>query len=321
MTVKLLWRTDVHLSDVAPMSRRDDWADTVFAKLDQIRRIAEREGVSAILDGGDFFHVKSPSRNSHGLVRRTADHHLSYPCPVYCTPGNHDSVYGDYAFLEQQPLGVLYSSQVFQRLYDDFEAFFEVDGVQVRVVGIPYHGTTYDMSRFHSIQRTGEDVLICVAHVLASLKGGTMFEGEDIVKYSDLLGTAPDCYIFGHWHKDQGVVQLGGKTFVNIGSLTRGSLSQDDLERRPSTALLTCTKQGVHVEVIPLHVASVKEVFDLEGRNRQVRQQMEMDTFIESVRNTLQSQSSDLTLSDTITGMVDLPEEIRKRALEYLEKA
>ena len=102
--IKLLWRTDVHLSDRAPVSRTDDWAETVFGKLDQVRRVAEKVGASAILDGGDFFHIKSPGRNSHALVHRTAQHHADYPCPVYCTPGNHDCVYGDYSFLPQQPL-------------------------------------------------------------------------------------------------------------------------------------------------------------------------------------------------------------------------
>ena len=70
--IKLLWRTDVHLSDRAPVSRTDDWAETVFGKLDQVRRVAEKVGASAILDGGDFFHIKSPGRNSHALVHRSA---------------------------------------------------------------------------------------------------------------------------------------------------------------------------------------------------------------------------------------------------------
>jgi hypothetical protein len=31
--IKLLWRTDVHLADQGPVSRVDDWSDTVFDKL------------------------------------------------------------------------------------------------------------------------------------------------------------------------------------------------------------------------------------------------------------------------------------------------
>ena len=66
-------------------------------------------------------------------------------------------------------------------------------------------------------------------------------------------------------------VGIGGKQFVNIGSLTRGSLSQDNLDRIPSAAVLRCTEQGVEIEVKPLNVRPAEEVFDVEGRARQVK--------------------------------------------------
>jgi DNA repair exonuclease SbcCD nuclease subunit len=320
MSINLVWRTDVHLSDRAPSSRTDDWADAVFDKLGQVRDLAREVNAAAIIDGGDFFHNKSPGRNSHALVNRTAEHHSTYPCPVYCTPGNHDAVYGDYSFLPQQPLGVLFSTGVFKRLYDEHEAVFTQDGITVRVVGIPYHGTTYDMERFTSIQKGDEDILVCVAHVLASHKGGTMFEGEDIVKYADLVDTAPDVYLFGHWHKDQGVKEIGGKQFVNIGSLTRGSLSQDNMDRIPSAAVLRCTEQGVEIEVKPLNVRPAEEVFDVEGRARQVKRQVEMDSFVEAIREALQPAEGEQTLADAVSGMDNVPHEVRERALAYLER-
>ena len=351
MSINLVWRTDVHLSDRAPSSRTDDWADAVFDKLGQVRDLAREVNAAAILDGGDFFHIKSPTRNSHALVHRTAEHHSTYPCPVYCTPGNHDSVYGDYTFLPQQPLGVLFSTGVFKRLYDGYEVFFAGRGDQmyakaypytkpkggwadanpfaipmnqrngpiVRVVGIPYHGTSYDMERFTSIEKGDEDILICVAHVLASNKGGSMFEGEDIIKYSDLVDTAPDVYLFGHWHKNQGVEEIGGKQFVNIGSLTRGSLSQDNLDRIPSAAVLRCTEKGVEIEVRPLNVRPAEEVFDVEGRERQVKRQVEMDSFVTAIRDALQPSDEGETLADAVSGM-DMPNEVRERALAYLER-
>jgi DNA repair exonuclease SbcCD nuclease subunit len=322
MSINLVWRTDVHLSDRAPSSRTDDWADAVFDKLGQVRDLAREVNAAAIIDGGDFFHIKSPGRNSHALVHRTADHHSTYPCPVYCTPGNHDAVYGDYSFLPQQPLGVLYSTGVFKRLYDEHEAVFRRSGgVTVRVVGIPYHGTTYDMERFTRIEKGDEDILICVAHVLASHKGGTMFEGEDIIKYADLVDTAPDVYLFGHWHKNQGVEEIGGKQFVNIGSLTRGSLSQDNLDRVPAAAVLRCTEKGVEVEVVPLNVRPAEDVFDVEGRERQVKRQVEMDSFVTAIRDALQPAKEGETLAEAVTGMDNVPNEIRERALAYLEQA
>ena len=320
MPVRLVWRTDVHMADRGPESRKDDWPKTVLDKLSQVRAVAEKVRAAAVLDGGDFFHVKSPSRNSHALVQMTAEHHADYPCPVYCTPGNHDCTYGDYAFLPQQPLGVLYSTGVFKRLYDEHEAVFEQDGVKVRVVGVPYHGTKYDLDRFRNIKRGDEHHLVCVAHVLASERGGTMFEGEDIVRYSDLLDTAPDVLMFGHWHKDQGVTTLGDKTFVNLGSLTRGSLSQDEVERQPACAVLSFMPTGRDIRVVRLKVKPADEVFDVERRQRVESRRMEMDAFVSTLRDTLTQEPSEGGVAGLLAGMAEVPEQVRERALAYLER-
>lgn len=332
--VRLVWRTDVHLSDTSPASRKDDWADTVLGKLRQVALVARKLGAHAVLDGGDFFHVKSPGRNTHDLVRRVADVHRDYPCPVYGNVGNHDCVYGDYTYLDQQPLGVLFATGVFRRCYDEHEAVFEgepevhghmgvesVGGVKVRVVGVPYHGTTYDMERFRRIEKGDEDFLVCMAHVLASPTGGSMFEGEDIIRYSDLADLAPDVFLFGHWHKDQGITEVNGKVIVNIGSLTRGALSQDEVTRKPACAVLTFERgKPPEVKVVRLKVGAPDEVFDIEGRNRQESRSMTMDAFVESVRKKLVVER-DKDLSELLDGMDDVPDKVKERVLLYLERA
>jgi hypothetical protein len=151
-----------------------------------------------------------------------------------------------------------------------------------------------------------------------------MFEGEDIIKYSDLLDTAPDLYCFGHWHKDQGIVELGDKKFLNLGSLTRGSLSQDEVERQPAAAVIKCSMvQGSPVIEIDVHRISVRpasEVFDIEGRARQVKRQVEMDSFVNAIKDALQPQKEGETLSDSINKFGGIPNEVRERALMYLEQ-
>lgn len=206
--ITLIWRTDVHLADRPPQSRTDDWSETILRKIVQVGDLARKEKAVGVLDGGDFFHIKSPSRNSHQLVSRAAQVHQGYPCPVWATIGNHDCKYGSSEFLEEGPLGVLFETGVFKRLYDSHEALFEepLEGrgpvpssFKVRVVGIPYHGTSYDMNRFTTITKGDEDFLVVVAHCLASERGGTLFEGEDVVKYGDLANLDPDvwCYLPG----------------------------------------------------------------------------------------------------------------------------
>lgn len=341
--MKLVWRTDVHISDVSPASRKDDWTTTVLEKLRQVGLVAAKMGASAVLDGGDFFHVKSPTRNSHELIRRVAEVHRAYTCPTYGNVGNHDCVYGDIAYLDQQPLGVLFSTGVFQRCYDQHEVYFycgraypKVEGAWldgnpfdhtnrtepiVRVVGVPYHGTTYDMTRFTSLVKGEEDHLVVMGHVLASPSGGSMFEGEDIIRYTDLLPCQADVFLFGHWHRDQGVVVQGHQTIVNIGSLTRGTLSQDDQTRRPGIALLTFERhKPVQVSVMRLRVQPADEVLDLAGHQRMVEREDAVSKFVDTVSSRIAAEQGK-DVKDIIQGMADVSNEVRERVLLYLEKA
>lgn len=319
--VTLVWRTDLHLADEAPSSRTDDWATTCLDKLVQVGEIAKAEKALGVLDGGDFFHLKSPSRNSHDLVRRTAEIHAAYPCPTYGNVGNHDVKYGGFEYLSESPLAVLFGSGVFRRLYDQHEAVFEKGGVKVRVVGIPYHGTKYDMNRFTSLVKGDEDYLVVVAHLLASPVGGTMFEAEDIVRYSDLANMSPDVVMFGHWHKNQGVREVAtGKWVVNIGSLTRGALTQDEMERVPSVAVLKFGKTGVMIREVPLRVTEAAKVFDVAGRTRMEVREASVDALVDKLQNTLRPTTSG-SLLDEVRNHPDVPEAVRERALSYFERA
>lgn len=318
--ITLLWRSDAHLADVPPESRTDNWTQTILGKVRQVGDLARDLKADAVLDGGDFFHNKSPSRNSHELVLKAAAAHASYPCPVWATIGNHDVKYGSAEFLSESPLGVLYETGVFKRLYGPHEAVFEKGGVKVRVVGIPYHGARYDTNLLTTLTRGDEDWLVVVAHCLASPKGGQMFESEDVFKYSDLANLAPDVYCFGHWHKDQGVQRLGPKTFVNIGSMSRGALRQDELQRIPSVASLHFTPKRLDVQLHPLKIQESSEVFDLETRAMVEARKSTVEDLVDNLKTTLMQRREGSLLED-IREMTGIPDVVRERAHFYLEKA
>lgn len=326
--ITLVWRTDVHLAVKSPRSRTDDWTDTVLGKLRQVGEIAREVGAAAVIDGGDFFHIKTPSRTTHELIQQVAAVHAEYPCPVYSVRnGNHDVKYGDGAFLNEAPLGVLFSTGVFRMLDEDEGEVFTWLGdltqkptpsLQVRVVGLPYHGKSYDMNRLTTIVKGKEDYLVVAAHLLASKAGGEMFGGEDIVKYSDLVNLDPDVWCFGHWHKNQGVAEVGGKHIVNIGSLTRGALNEDDVTRTPEVVIMRFGGQeGISIERRELKVQPASEVFDIEGRTRQEATTMTVDAFVESVKATL-TQQNRKPLLDEVREM-DLPDPVKERTVLYLE--
>ena len=317
--ITLLWRTDAHLADVPPESRTDNWTQTILGKVKQIGELARELKADAVLDGGDFFHNKSPSRNSHELVQMAASAHAAYPCPVWATIGNHDVKYGSAEFLSESPLGVLYETGVFQRLYGAHEAVFERGGVKVRVVGIPYHGAHYDSNLFTTIVRGDEDWLVAVAHCLASPQGGTLFESEDVLKYADLANLAPDVWLFSHWHKDQGVQRIGSKTFVNTGSMSRGALRQDELKRLPVSVSLHFGNR-MEVQIHPLQIQPSEEVFDLVSRARVESRENSMEALVDSIKATL-TQRREGSLLEDIRGMSGVPDVVRERGCHYVERA
>mgnify|MGYP003965298463 CR=1 FL=1 len=323
--ITLVWRTDAHLAEQAPESRTDDWAETILDKLVQVGEIASEVDADAVIDGGDFFHIKMPSRTPHKLIQRIAEVHANYPCPVYGTIGNHDVKYGDLDFLKESPLGVLFSTGVFKRLDENEGTVFQPMPreagrrltMKVRVVAVPYHGKSYDMNRLTTITKGSEDYLVVVAHLLASQAGGEMFGAEDIVRYSDIANLDPDVWCFGHWHKNQGVAELGGKHFVNVGSLSRGALSEDELKRVPEVVVMRFDEEGIRIERRPLAVRPAAEVFDLETRVRQQARTMTVDAFVDSVKETFCTQDRK-PLFDEIRD-TDMPDEVRERVLSYLE--
>jgi DNA repair exonuclease SbcCD nuclease subunit len=323
--IRFVSRTDTHLSDHTPTSRTDDWTGTVFGKIRQIGRIAQKVDADAVLDNGDFFDVKAPIRNSHALVRQCADIHEEYPCPVYGNVGNHDCTRQDIRNLPKQPLGVLFATGVFQRCYDEHEHVFDDNqGLSVRVKGIPFHGNKYDLDRFRACKKHGEDYLLVMAHVLASEKGGTMFDNEDVIKYADLLDLAPDVdvWLFGHWHKDQGIKEIApGKWVINLGSLTRGALAWDDVTRQPAVSVITFTPEGIDIERHDIEIQPHEDVFDVDGRVREESRAATMDFFVDSIRKTLTETEDSASLSEKVEAMEGLPEKVRNRAIEFIETA
>jgi len=323
MKIELLWRTDIHCSDKTPSYRTDSWMETISDKLIQIGNLTHTRDIDYVIDGGDVFDRKSPTLNSHNMVRLLADLHLKhYKCPVYANVGNHDCVHGDISHLDSQPLGVLFSTGLFKRLYDKNELIIEKNGVKVRVVGVPYHGVRYELERLN-IKKGDEDFLVVNAHLLASKYGRTMFESEDIVPYTHLAELEADIWCFGHWHKDQGITEISpNKYVINVGSLTRGSLSEDHLTRNPCVVSMMFSNQGIQIERINLKVKPPEECFDLEKKEK-IKLKEESKESINNLIATLQNVSYTEKSSSVFEDIRNftLPEHIKERSILILEEA
>lgn len=319
-----IFRTDVHVAEKGPASWKGDYAAEVFSNLEQIGELARKYKVTAVLDGGDYFHVKAPTRNSHGIVVRSAEIHAGYPCPTYCVEGNHDITYNNLASIDRQPLGVLYASGVFRHLREEV---FESEGLKVRVVGVPYDPNR-ELETLRSIKKQpGDDALIAVVHALAAENPPAHVEdffGEPVFRYSDLVfEDGPDVWCFGHWHKDQGVVIIEGRRFVNQGALSRGALVKENLTRVPQAALIEVSRsdKGVTIDVgtVQMKVLPAEDVFDLERKERRDEESRVIDDFITRIQEDVAVDPSEDI--ETTVNSLDFAPEVREMALHYLGRA
>jgi hypothetical protein len=124
---------------------------------------------------------------------------------------------------------------------------------------------------------------------------------------------------FGHWHRDQGIVTLDGRTFMNQGAVSRGALIKENLERKPKVGLIEITPEGIVTKALLLDVPPASEVFDIERKERQDEQTRHIDQFVLKLQADLQI-DPEASIETTLSGMT-FAAEIRDLALHYLENA
>lgn len=324
--VSLLFRTDVHVADRSPSSWKGDYTAEVLNSLEQIGLIADDHSVQAVLDGGDFFHVKTASRNSHGLIIQVAKIHAKYPCKVFCVEGNHDVSGNNLDTIEQQPLGVLYEAKVFYHLREEV---FSDEDVEVRVVGVPY-SPDRTLDELRSIQKRKRPIsggrrekLVAVVHALAGKNPPAHVEeffGEPVFRYEDLITPdGPDVWCFGHWHQDQGIEEIDGRWFVNQGAVSRGALVRENLERTPKVAIIRVCDEDLSVLSVPLKVAPSSEVFDLERKERRDQEAKVIDQFVSVLGESVDFDPS-VGIEENVQKL-SFAADVRSLAVDYLTQA
>lgn len=306
-SVVILGIGDVHLADTTPASRMDDYCDSVFEDLSLARQKALDEEADAVVVTGDIFDKKVPTKNSHALVSRAISMFSSFPCPVYSIVGNHDITNNRMDSLSKQPLNVLFESGALKRL-----TRVSIKGVDV--VGIDFNEeNTYET--LCPKKKNGKP-LIAVCHVLASPHGGDMY-GETIFSYKQLAEQSDvDVYKFGHFHNDQGIEKYKGKWFVNLGALSRGSLSEEEITRQVKISKIVWDGEKIECSEIPLPVKLASEIFNIEKKEEIDKQKQEIKNFVSTLNKTdlFQDISS---LEETVKDM-KLETGVKNRLSNYL---
>lgn len=323
--IRFLTSSDEHVSDQNPSSyRKDNYRDAILEKLAWQGKMAKQFGANAVLRGGDFWHIKAANKTTMASLIHAINIHNEYPCPTYAVAGNHDLSNNDIDTLSRQPAGVLFESKIFSHLQDNI---FTSGTMRVRVIGVDYttdlaEGGLQDKVRKHD----GDIYTVAVVHALASMAPSEKIQsyfGERILDYRDLVfDGCPDVYIFGHYHKDQGITNHLGVHFVNLGAISRGALTFENLERKPKISLMKFTSQGISIEehVVPHKDAS--EVFDTDSKQKHEQARRGIDEFLAKLQANVKLSSKD-AVCDKISAFQqsDFPSDLKKLMTEVMQAA
>lgn len=322
--IKFLTSSDEHLADLAPGFRKDDYRGAILSKLEWQGELAKKFGATAVLRGGDLFHVKAANKTTMATLAATAGIHRRYPCPTFSTSGNHDMSQNDPSTIPRQPLGVLFESGSIRPLHNES---FTSGSMRVRVVGVEYT-TDLDDEGLRDIvrKRDGDTYTIAVVHALAAFAPEQRiqsFFNERIFDYRDLVFEGcPDAYVFGHYHKDQGIQDHLGVKFVNLGAVSRGALTFENMERVPKVSTISCTSQGISIEEHEIPCGDAASIFDLDKKKQLEKERNSLNDFLSLIRSNADS-PNDGGVQDRLEQFktADYPEDVKSVVLATIEAA
>jgi DNA repair exonuclease SbcCD nuclease subunit len=312
---------DIHISDSGPQGRIDDFKSAMLDKLSQMAMACSKLKADAAIIAGDLYNIKNPAKNTHKLNRELIEVFKTFPCPIYMIEGNHDLTANNIGSLEEQPLGVLFADKTLIQLRHEV---IQKGDCKISLVGIPF---TEGLEPSTLVLPDKEDysAQICVMHLFAVLKSGNMF-GERLYGYDELVRLPADIFVLGHYHIDQGIYESEGKYFINIGSMSRGTLAEESIDHSPQIGLIKIAvnqgKTEYNIKALKLKVRPAKEVFDLVKKEEQQKQKEEIQIFVdklatEAVKETVESAK---TIDDVIDAM-GLVKVIKDRVVHFIQEA
>ena len=288
---KIIFVPDVHLQEQSPRSRKDSYPTTIIEKLDSIVEIANNRNAIVIFLGDLFNAVNMPMIYFYRVV----DTFKKFDKVPYIIAGNHDYPRTNPEMLPRTPLGLLNNIGLIQFLDE-----LELDNVYIK----GFHYWQKEVENKHKDKKS-----ICVSH--------TFFE-DNFAQEHNLHGV--DCvklgynyYVLGHLHKPMEDTKVGNSIIYRIGSLSRGTASQDQLDRdnvyilEYDTLLDTFTK-------VPIPCLPAKDVFKDSVFLRK-EEKLNMDKILDNLV---------FTSNDSIYDVLDKseqPKEIKDIVEEYLQAA
>ena len=257
--MKILFFTDTHIKSRNPRSRIDDYEDSIYKKIEEIREISIKKNVDMILHGGDLFDkadVGIKTASKFGKLFQT------FTKKIHIISGNHD-IYGyNPNSIDRAMMGLYNSLDVLELIEEDKTIIMEKDGLRVQISGQPYtHDIdSSDKSHYYPKRLDNIDYHILMIHSFLLYK--KFIEQIEYTLIDQIMDTDCDIVLSGHYHTGFKTVKVNEKYFANPGSIARMTNTESERKRIPKVLIIELTKDDIKIEEIFLKSAkNSSEIF------------------------------------------------------------
>lgn len=335
--MKYIVMNDPHIDVRAPSRRRkDDYLEACFRKLNQVTDLCVEHDAQVLVCTGDWFHKKSPTLTPYYVTHRLAEwaHHLRFTAHIKLLSvlGNHDVQNNDFSdeSIERQPIGMLVREHLIRRL--DSTPFFPVGLTDFGFVGSDFRATVpgpgglpiEDEAQFVVQAPTHPFRLIQVTHA-SVVPAAPVWRPFTLVERVAQLSAAEICHT-GHIHENLGIHRIrreGGDFYwTNVGSLTRGSLKEDTIDRVPSVLLVEALEgREPKFTVLPLDHRPAEEIYDIEEYREEKAARKSFSGWTERLQKELNAETAQDKTLEEIVAESALDSRGRELALRLLNEA
>lgn len=250
---------DLHINDINPRSRIDDFSSTILNKLEEVFEKARSNNIEAIFFLGDIFH--KPSGLSTKYINKVIETFQKSPCDCYTIIGNHDIPFNKINEVDNTSLGILFKSKALIHL-DEYKVLGN-NKVLVAIKGFDYNN---DIS---GIDKENDYPSICLSHGYGEDVSFGVVDKPEYFKWSTECKKPYDYYILGHDHSYHPNKKIYDNSIIyRLGALSRITSTPSDTERKIQILELTVTEEELKFEPVEIQYIKSEECFSSQSLNK-----------------------------------------------------
>lgn len=325
--MKFLYVGDLHARSTSPKNRKDNWEETYANKILEIREIAKKHNVKAILHGGDFFSKHKYDTEFLAKVLNMWGHKNyneklleegvivggTNEAPIITPIGNHDLLGSSLKSYEKTSLCFLESIGFVTIANKERPLVFKENDFTVAITGGHYELDMDETKEPYLIHEKQGDYHIHIVHGM--LTDHKWPDGVPHTTLDEVLHTKADLTIAGHDHKGFPLFEHEGKLFVNPGSPVR--MGTDEIKRKPKVMLIEVDEDGIKTRYIYLKSAKPgDEVLDLTEKENKERKSNTLKDIKERIQENAKTGSSINDIIKSIAEDSNIDETVAQSAID-----